>query len=162
MCIENAPGMKYAQAEGERACLPYLIASALHYAGARQLASEVKRMPYIITKRYNVLTYFIGMLRNHAKPLFFKELIANNWNILENVDNDMVVVLLQGSDQKEDQCVTLFGKWIFDSNLKSALPLSKESLDLCCSSDGNPVFLKVIKALLCTYYMNMIDKKSQK
>ena len=31
-----------------------------------------------------------------------------------------------------DHCVTVFGKWIFDSNLKVALPLIQDSLNYIC------------------------------
>ena len=35
-----------------------------------------------------------------------------------------------------DNCITVFGKWIFDSNLKVALPLTQDSLnDICCGND---------------------------
>ena len=43
-----------------------------------------------------------------------------------------------GSDGKEDHCVVITHKWIFDSNLKVALPRNQESLDLCCSTDDSP------------------------
>ena len=85
------------------------------------------------------------MLKKHTKPLNFKILKVNDWNILKNEENNLIVVLLQGSDGKEDHCVTILGKWIFDSNLKNAIPLTKESLDLCCSSDdSNDHFVKVV------------------
>ena len=43
---------------------------------------------------------------------------------------------------KDDHCVTLYGKWLFDSNFDYALPLTKECLDLCCSNEGtNETFL---------------------
>jgi hypothetical protein len=31
--------------------------------------------------------------------------------------------------------VAIFDNWIFDSNFKFALPRTRESFDLCCSSD---------------------------
>ena len=33
------------------------------------------------------------------------------------------------------QCVTFFGKWIFDSNLLFLLPLTKDNLDYCFIND---------------------------
>jgi len=117
-------------------------------------------MSYKVSKRTNALSYFSDLLRKRKPPLFLKKLKASNWNMFENDNNHLVVVLLQGSDNTEDHCVTICGKWIFDSNLKNAIPLSKESLDLCCSSDGDPVsFVKVVKALLCTNYLQQVESK---
>ena len=90
---------------------------------------------------------------------------VNAWNIYNNGATDLVVALLKGSNYSEDHCVTLYGQWISDSNLPKALPLSKESLDLCVSSDGERVlFDKVKEAYFCTNYMNWIgnEKKKQK
>ena len=42
---------------------------------------------------------------------------------------------LIGSDGREDHCVVISQKWIFDSNFPNALPRTQESLDWCCSSD---------------------------
>src|SRR5688500_13665007 len=95
--------------------------------------------------------------------LNFKRLKANVWCILKNEENSMVVVTLRGSDGQEDHCVTVFGKWIFDSNFTNALPLTKESLDLCCSSnDRAEKFVEVVHALSCTNYMSMVTVKLKK
>ena len=75
----------------------------------------------------------------------------------------MVVALLRGSNYSENHCVIIYGQWIFDSNLPKALPLSKENLDLCVSSDGEQVlFEKVKEAYICTSYMNWIGSKKKK
>ena len=161
--IQNAPVMKFRQAEGERTCLSYSFASALHHAGAKQIALEVFCMSNKITEKHNTISYFIDMFRKTSKPLIFTKLKVRAWNILENEENNLVVVLLRGSDGKEDHCVTLFGKWIFDSNFKNALPLTKEYLDLCCSLDKSAEqFVEVVQALMCSNYMYMIHKKNQK
>ena len=34
-----------------------------------------------------------------------------------------------------DHCITVCSKWIFDSNLESALPLTKASLKYICSGN---------------------------
>ena len=86
------------------------------------------------------------------------------------VKNQLVVALLRGSNTKEDHCVTIFDNWIFNSNFDWALPLSKELLDLCCSSDEtNGTFVAVREARLCRYAdvldskpMNPHAKKSRK
>ncbi len=42
---------------------------------------------------------------------------------------------LLGEDGKDDHCVAVTETWIFDSNFEHALPRSRASLDMCCSSD---------------------------
>ena len=36
---------------------------------------------------------------------------------------------------RTDNCITFCGKWIFDSNLEFALPLTKVSLNYICSGN---------------------------
>jgi len=160
---DKAPDMKFVQAEGERACMLYSFASVLHHIGAREVASHVRQLTSRISDQHDTFDKFIDFMRGMKRSIQFKKLDLNQWNILNNADNDVVVVLLRGSDLSEDHCVTLFGKWIFDSNLPKALSLSKENLDICCSSDGDPVlFQKVMKALVCMNYMQLLDKKARK
>ena len=45
----------------------------------------------------------------------------------------MCLVGLLSNDAKTDHAVAVASNWIFDSNMERALPLSRESLDLCCS-----------------------------
>ena len=78
------------------------------------------------------------------------------------MDNQLVVASLRGSDGKEEHCVTIFDKWVFDSNFEYALPLSRESLDICCSSeDTNDKFVSVAEARLCRY-TDVLDFKKKK
>ena len=50
---------------------------------------------------------------------------------------------------RNDRCITGFGKWIFDSNLKVALPLTQDSLNYICrgnDTDENK-FIGVLHAI---------------
>jgi len=94
--------------------------------------------------------------------LNFKYLKEKDWNIYDNHDDELFVALLQGSDGKEDHCVTIFGKWIFDSNIGNALTLDKKSLDYCCSSDDTiDSFVKVVKVIQCTNYKEWLSSKKR-
>ncbi len=71
--------------------------------------------------------------------------------------------MLRGSDRKDDHCVTIYGSWLFDSNFNYALPLSKETLDLCCLAEGsNDTFDLVGEARICQFVMNVTKKKKKK
>ena len=43
--------------------------------------------------------------------------------------------LLLDTAHRTDYCITVCGKWIFDSNLEYALPLTKASLNYICSGN---------------------------
>ena len=45
-------------------------------------------------------------------------------------------------------CVTVFGKWVFDSNFPFALPLTKDNFDYCCNNGNNTKLIKVCKGVL--------------
>jgi hypothetical protein len=76
--------------------------------------------------------------RSERKAFQFKSLKKGikKWDIFsDSQEYLMCLVGLLGSDAKTDHAVAITGRWIFDSNFKKALPLTKESLDLCCSDD---------------------------
>ena len=97
------------------------------------------------------------------KQLHFCKITDKKWDILKNGPNDLVVTTLRGSDGKDDHCVTIYGSWLFDSNFDYALPLTKETLDLCCSAEGsNDTFESVGEARICKFFMNVEKKKRKK
>ena len=59
----------------------------------------------------------------------------------ENYAQPMVAIML-GADGGAQHAVTIVQDLIFDSNLKRALKLTKESLDWCCNCEGGYVMLK--------------------
>ena len=145
--------MRYRQTKGERYCLVYSFASALAYLGINQLASEILQAANIIVEKHNTFALFTTYLLKKSKYLNFKKLKRIKWNILENEEKDLVIVALKSTNGKEDHCVTLVGKWIFDSNFLNALPLCQDALDLCCSSDTVPdTFHSVVEARLFPSY----------
>ena len=54
---------------------------------------------------------------------------------MQNHSNYPTVCLLLDKAHRTDHCITVCGKWIFDSNLESALPLTKASLNYTCSGN---------------------------
>jgi hypothetical protein len=59
------------------------------------------------------------------------------------------VYSIQSTDGKTDHAICVVGRWIFDSNFKHALPLNKESLTLCSSSnDRKTDFVRVVFAVI--------------
>jgi hypothetical protein len=56
--------------------------------------------------------------------------------LLESQNYLMCLLGVQSDDHKTDHAISIACNWIFDSNFEHALPLTQESLDLCCSSDN--------------------------
>jgi hypothetical protein len=140
--ITGGPRIHYKQKEGERTCMVYAAASALHYLGWTNVAAWA----YNQTKHYindpNAFHKFVQELRKRNKKLrTTKEKgvnTAKTMNLGEAVLQGLLLVRILGSDGKDDHCVALTQEWIFDSNFKYALPRSRQSLDSCCSSDDIP------------------------
>ena len=72
------------------------------------------------------------------------------YDIFRNQSTYTTVCLLLDTWHRTDNCITVFGKWIFDSNLKVALPLIQDSLNYICrgnETDGNK-FIGVLHVII--------------
>ena len=73
------------------------------------------------------------------------------YDILPNEYTYPTVCLLLEMWHRTDHCTIVCGKWIFDSNLKVALPLTQVCLNyICCGNDTDEIkficFLRDIRA----------------
>ena len=57
--------------------------------------------------------------------------------------------LLLDTEHRKNHCINVCGKWIFDSNLESALPLTEASLNYTCSGNDTDeiIFVGVLHAI---------------
>ena len=58
------------------------------------------------------------------------------YDILHNQSNYLTACLLLDTAHQADHCITVCAKWIFDSNLKLALPLTRAWLNYICSGNN--------------------------
>jgi hypothetical protein len=100
------------------------------------LALEIQNMAKRFEFRAGAFNGFLQWMERKDKGLNAKRKIADTFNILEHKKCGPILACIRGSDGKEDHCVAVYDRWIFDTNFEQALTLSRESLDLCCSSDG--------------------------
>jgi hypothetical protein len=134
--MATGPGIKYRQQKDQRTCMVYAMASSVHYAASRQLASEIRNLAVKFEFKIGAFAGFIQSLEKKHKAAFnSKKENASTLDLLAAKANILYLACIQGNDRKEDHCVAVYGGWIFDSNFPKALKLSKELLDLCCSSD---------------------------
>ena len=71
------------------------------------------------------------------------------YDILRNKSTYIIVCLLLDLWHQTYQCITVCGKWIFDSNLKVTLPLTHVFLNyICCGNDTDKnKFIGVLHAV---------------
>jgi hypothetical protein len=85
---------------------------------------------------------------------------VSKWNIInDSKQYVMCLVGLYSSDSKTDNAVSIVGDWIFASNFEYALPLCKDSLDLCCSLDQKKTtFVGVARVCMLKPVVNTFEK----
>ena len=131
----NGPLLHYQQKDDERTCMVLAMASIMHYSGDTSAGAWMKNR----FKRYlsdpAAFQTFVKDIRHHVKLLKSGATLGKHFDILGSGLSGIYLAQVQGSDGKEDHCVAVSDKWIFDTNYKNALPRSQESLDMCCSSD---------------------------
>ena len=146
--MSDGTTIKYSQGIQD-SCNISSLASALYYMGD-ELASE-----YIIRRKQLSLNFIhdkgrmqfchnTTMGQNREKKEQKIHYQIQEWNtstttfdIFQNHYNYPTVCLLLDTAHRTYHCVTVRGKWIFDSNLESALPLTEDSLNYICS--GNDI-----------------------
>ena len=74
---------------------------------------------------------------------------TTTFDILQNHCNYPTVCSLLDTSHRKNHCINVCGKWIFYSNLESALPLTKASLNSICSGNdtGEITFVGVLNAI---------------
>ena len=71
------------------------------------------------------------------------------YDILQNNYNYPTVCLLLDTAHRTNHCITVCGKWIFDSDLEFLLSLTKASLNYICSGNETDeiTFVGVLHAI---------------
>ena len=74
---------------------------------------------------------------------------TTTYDILQNHSNCPTVCLLLDTAHRTDHFITVCGKWIFDSNLEFALPLTSSWLNyICFGNDTDEItFVGVLRAI---------------
>ena len=71
------------------------------------------------------------------------------YDILQNHYNYPTVCFLLDTSHRTDHCITVCGKWVFDSNLEFTLPLTSAWLNYICSGNDTDdiTFVGVLHAI---------------
>ena len=154
---DGIPNIHYRQRLGERTCLVNSFCSALHHMGYRQVASLIYTKRKMIVDRSDTVSRFYNYVSKASSYLMSARVDLTKWNIWNVGRYELVVAQLRGSDGKEDHVVSIADGWLFDSNFVSAMRVTKEALDRCCSSDDSPndKFVGVVSARVFPGYRQM-------
>jgi len=141
------PKCHYMQ-RGDYTCLFSSFASALHYLGLHDTASKLASSAPIYSANaeggFQNWTALLRIMEKECGWLEPRKLSGNAFDILSDFSEYPTVVSLEAEDGGTQHAITVVGKIIFDSNCERGLPLNRESLDYCCSSDEmEGVFRKV-------------------
>ena len=144
--------IKYSQGI-QTSCILSSLASALYYMG------DVNTSEYIIRRKQLSLTF----IHDKGRMEFCRDTLTQKihyqiqkcntstttFDILQNHSDYPTVCLLLDMAHRKDHCITVCGKWIFDSKLESALPLTKASLNYICSGNDTDeiTFVGVLNAI---------------
>ena len=103
----------------------YGLASAVHYAGNKQLASEIRNMAKWLEHRVSPFNAFLRVLSQKHKSLNAKREDTKTFDILKVDPKVLIMACLKGADGMEDHCIAVYNRWIFDSNFQLGLSLTK-------------------------------------
>ena len=142
--LDNAPPAKYWNKSGNprnKRCVIDSVASGLYHLGHISLAKRIAEANG--TNLLCGMEFFCDIITNYStkeeRKLFvlvrLKKGILSNWDTLVDAKKYRLCMLgIASSDGKTDHAICVVGDWVFDSNFEKALPLSKETLDICASS----------------------------
>ena len=160
---EDAPVIQFCNADntfGIRRCVLDSAASGFYYLGFHRLAYLLSNSKNDQSKEEDPFSYFGMVLKEQLIPAenkaFFWSLLnrkrLREWDTLLSPRKYLLCLVgIRSSDNKTDHAICIVGNWIFDSYFKVALPLSKESLDICASSnDRKTKFTNVTRGYLLT------------
>ena len=135
------------------------MANLLHECGSCKHASFLVNDRLKITKRTNYWTLFQEKLCSFDKKLKLQGIQLQLDNVLQRKITCPIITCLRGSDFKENHSVAIYNNWIYDGNFNMALPLTKESLNKCCSTDKKKCsFVAFVKTFIIQYYDAYLKK----
>jgi len=134
----SAPEVYYKQREGESTCVLKSAASALKHLNEVDLANQLFVRTKFESQWANGMVDFRKTIEKASKERGGFEIMRakKEFNTLVDAKNYwMCLLVLWGSDGKRDHAVAIADGWIFDSNFKMAMEVTKANLDECCSTD---------------------------
>ena len=164
LLVDGLPENHYRQPEGMNLCLPNALASVLHVLGFQTSAAEISF--YGATHIGAGATDTLDLVYEKAKACLpnwvqitrIKNPQGFDWE--KNLeDRTIMLAVLTTSDGHRSHGVAIHGGLIYDANEATAIPLCKEGLDYCSSTQTKRCeFVEFHKGLLFQYNGTDIKK----
>ena len=137
--VRGAPAVAHQQGRMD-SCVLSSAASALVFVGETRAALALAaRIPASLAHDSPMMLLHDELNSTRFKTVEVMEVFKRGQLDLMRESPYPTTVQLQGEDGGVGHAVTIVGCWIFDATLSHALPLSRASLDACCSSAQGPV-----------------------
>ena len=141
--VLDAPKL-YVLQENKSACVFCSLSSALFFIGDKIAADCFKDKITPLLKANDTLKFSQEVALNHERKkgnlqckLSYKELKDEyGYDPLLETSPYQTLIQLEYFLRGIHHCVTVVGKWVFDSNSPFALTLTKDNLDYCCINDN--------------------------
>lgn len=153
--IGKGPDQKYYQKEDENTCLTISFSNMLYYCNLQEHANLVFTQRKKFEDCINVWTIFNAFLVKLSPYLQCVKINSELESLQEEHFFTPVITCLKGSDGKMDHTVTIYKGLVFDGNFPYALPLSDQSLNICCSSKEQKVLFVEFRN---SYIFDLFDK----
>ena len=140
-------------------CVPSCLASALHFVGLESEAAVIEnwKRERLATGDTHEFTVGPGKVWDSIQKIGGVRNFRREWQLLKWNAKDLVFagrdkleilwLVLQSINGDSSHCIAIADRWIFDSNRPKALPLSKDSLDVCCQ--GSPFHRVAMGFVIC-------------
>ncbi|HEY9300870.1 MAG TPA: hypothetical protein VIQ31_31800, partial [Phormidium sp.] len=160
--LEKGAKLQYFQKEDDQICMTTSFANCLYYCTCQDHAGQVFNQQKLGNKP-DAQKLFKEYLLKLSPLLKVKNLKNLTVEMLKTTYFDnAVITCIKGSDGKEDHSISIYNGWIFDGTFSHALPLCRESLDHCCSSDDNKCeFVDFVNPFYFLYYASYVDDFGQ-
>ena len=147
--VRGDPTVAYQQGRKD-SCVFSSAASALFHLGETNAARVVAAHIPASLKHNDPMALLHDVL--NSKKVKTVEVVCSfkrgQLDLLSAESLDPTTVQLLGEDGGTGHAVTIVGPWIFDATLPHALPLSRASLDECCSSArGGVAYVSGVRAV---------------
>ena len=130
---DTFPAVHYQQGK-ERVCMIYGMCSTLHRLGLCEAAQALCLESPNLMEKPDQCRLIMEFMRKQVPQLSASRL-SQDYDILNPVNMSLAVklVCLMASDGGINHSVCICGGYVFDSTRPFALPLSRQTLNLCCA-----------------------------
>ena len=167
----NAPKVHFVQSDGDDLCASKSLASALY--ALDNFKEEATRLNEYgetdlkggtVDAVRKVSLYAHALLPRWIQRKGLKKPEEFQWEVLlqDEMKNTIALCVLNESDGNSSHAVTIHGGYVYDANEVIAIPLCKEALDYCCSTETTKNTFVSFRRITTFQYLGKQKERIQK